>query len=125
MSSQWALIGDKIREATSKASIKEKPTLQAKYRILRNKVTSKIRQDNEDRIKFAKDENKIWNVVNDAISPNKKQAWKIKVDTVLIEKKLQFNHLNCITVVDKPLKHDYLLHIAAIQFYNNLSCIPK
>ena len=109
--------------------MKEKPTLQAKYRILRNKVTSKIRQDNarfnEDRIKFAKDENKIWNVVNDAISPNKKQAWKIKMDTVLIEKKLQLNHRNCITVVDKPLKHDYLLHIAAIQFYNNLSCIPK
>ena len=97
MSSQWALIGDKIREAISKAGIKEKPTLQAKYRILRNKVTSKIRQDNvrfnEDRIKFAKDENKIWNVVNDAISPNKKQAWKIKVDTVLIVKKIAVKSL--------------------------------
>ena len=86
-------------EAISKAGIKEKPTLQAKYRLLRNKVTSKIRKNdvrfNEDRIKFAKDENEIWNVVNDVISPNKKQAWKIKVDTVPLkkeQKKLQLNH---------------------------------
>ena len=66
---------DKTSATISKAGGNEKITLLAKYKAQRNKVTSRIRAENikfiQNRIKNAKDENEIWNVDNDVISPNK------------------------------------------------------
>ena len=55
------------------ANSTDKPRLQAKYRNLRNRAVSQMRQDtldqNAKRISEAKNEGETWKVVNDIIRP--------------------------------------------------------
>ena len=73
---------DSTRRKISYASTQEKKVLQQKYNILRNKVTSKIRQENIDfnnnRVEEAGNESELWKVANETISPKKDNQWKIE-----------------------------------------------
>ena len=72
---------DQTRNAIPKSG-GERHILQQKYKSLRNRVTSAIRNDtkmsNDNRIKEAGDENEVWKVVKDIIQPKSEKPWSIK-----------------------------------------------
>ena len=67
---------------------------------MRNLVTKNIRKEtiefNNTRVRNANDENEMWRVVNDVITPNKEQNWRIKIEDETITDELrianEFNH---------------------------------
>ena len=69
----------------AKASPQSRPTLLKKYKILRNKVTSRLRSDsiklNEERINEAKNESEMWNIVKDVTNPRKEKEWILNSDS--------------------------------------------
>ena len=69
----------------AKASPQSRPTLPKKYKILRNKVTSRLRSDsiklNEERINEAKNESEMWNIVKDVTNPRKEKEWILNSDS--------------------------------------------
>ena len=75
---------DKCRKKMKGASPSERQVLHSKYKMLRNKVNSALKKDsvnfNSDRIKQAKDENEIWNVVSDITKPNAEHTWNMKTE---------------------------------------------
>ena len=64
---------DSTRQNISRAADRDKPSLKAKYKRLRNRAINQIRKDtlnmNADRIAKAKNEGETWRVVNDIIKP--------------------------------------------------------
>ena len=80
---------DKTRASLSIASKQHKAVLMVKYRILRNKTTASIRNDNiefnENRIKEANNEKEIWNIVNEVTKPRSDCEWKLKTSTGITE----------------------------------------
>ena len=67
-----------------------KPVLLTQYKKLRNQINSRIRKEsmehNNARVENAKDENEMWNIVNDVINPNKETKWSLKIgDKILTE----------------------------------------
>ena len=74
---------DSVRASISKASNSEKHIHMNKYKMLRNKINSRIRKEsvdyNNSRIDAAKDENELWKVVNDVINPNKEPIQSLKI----------------------------------------------
>ena len=64
---------DLTRKSINKACTNEKPLLQAKYKQLRNRAITQIRNDtvqrNGERISEAKNEGETWRVVNEIIKP--------------------------------------------------------
>ena len=73
---------DQVRISVSKASTKEKPTLQKQYKALRNKVTNQIRKENIDfnnnRIENANNEGELWKIANEVMNPKGEVSWKIE-----------------------------------------------
>ena len=80
---------DRTRSSISKATSSEKPLLIKQYKMLRNLINSKIRKESKEfnnaRVEKAKDENEVWNVVNDVINPNKENKWSLTIDDKKIE----------------------------------------
>ena len=72
---------DRTRQSIHAASGKEKQVLLLQYRLLRNRVTSKIRKENIEynnkRIEEACNEKEIWNVANEVINPRRENEWNI------------------------------------------------
>ena len=70
-----------IKNARSTA---ERSILQDKYRTLRNKVTSKIREDNKDfnnnRVIEAKNESELWKIASEVTNPKKENEWLINIE---------------------------------------------
>ena len=64
---------DKTRKSISKARPEDRPTIQTKYKHLRNRVTNQIRRDtlhqNGERIARAENESESWKIVNEIIKP--------------------------------------------------------
>ena len=60
----------------------EKHLILEKYRKLRNRVTTMIKNDrlaeNSKRIDEANNENEFWKIVNDISKPNNEPTWKLE-----------------------------------------------
>ena len=81
---------------------KEKPILLAKYKKIKNQISSRIRKElnkirnqissrirkaskesveyKNARIMKAKDEKEVWNIVNEVINPNKESEWQLNIE---------------------------------------------
>ena len=75
---------DHTRQNISKAGPTEKQILITKYKKLRNLVNAKIRKEtiahNNERVKNAKNENKIWKVVKEVTNPQKDNNWSLHLE---------------------------------------------
>ena len=64
---------DQIRKLIKQADQSERSVLQTQFKVLRNKVNSKVRKDNIDfnnnRLEKANNENEVWKIVKDVSNP--------------------------------------------------------
>ena len=84
---------DETRKRIHKASPNEKKILHEKYKRLRNKTTTQMRNDkirmNGERIESAKDEKETWKIINEITNPQEKSAWKLVEDGVEVDDEQQ------------------------------------
>ena len=105
-----------------------------KYKMLRNKVTHQIREENKiangKKIDEANNESEYWNVINDINKPKTEEKWRIEdedgITEVNEEIATKFNHffINKIeglkTNIDTNLKEDPLTHLTKKLEHKNL-----